>query len=231
MRVKLLILALGLSLSTRAAADVTIRYAPDPPGDGGMVIEADGQGRIRAEIMPGQFLIMRDGDVFIVVPSTPTIARIDDFIAVVSEAGREYRGSRAIQLRSPAADTPYRLSERGPETVGNWPGTRVAIEQVGQHNPDHDIEWVVSSDPALAEVGRIMARIFETQIRIGTAFLGAQPRELTALTLQLEARGAPLRVRNSYRLESVSFDPVPASRFDLPGPVMTREQLRALRPH
>jgi hypothetical protein len=36
---------------------------------------------------------------------------------------------------------------------------------------------------------------------------------------------------DTYRLESVGTDPIPASRFDLPGPVITRDQLRARQPH
>src|SRR5437763_900696 len=68
-RLRLSIFALlGLLASAPAAADITIRYAPDPPGERPLLVEADQEGRIRAEIGPGQLLLMRDSDIFVVTP-------------------------------------------------------------------------------------------------------------------------------------------------------------------
>jgi len=236
MRLHLVLLVLfGLLLpAAPAAADVTIRYTPDPPGDRGMVIEADSQGRIRAETGPGQAIIFRDGDIFMVIPDEdgPTVVRLDDFLAVATEAAQALRQRpNIIHLRPPSPNTHYRLSERGPETVGAWHGTRLAIEELGQHDPAHDVQWVVSNDPALAEAGRIVNRVFDVQNRIFETALGAQPPEFTALFRQMSGRGTPLRVYNFYHLESLGADPVPASRFELPVPALSREQFRARHIH
>ena len=231
MRLPLILFGLfAAALATPAAADMTITYAPDSPGGRGLVIEVDDAGRIRAENGPGQMLIMRDGDIYVVTPGeeTPTVARIDDFLAVAEEGARAFRQSGFLRLPSP--DTHYRLNDRGPQTVGSWPGTLLAIEQVGPHDPELDAQWVVSSDPALAEPGRIVLRVLDVMARLAHALVGDSPPEFMARLNEVRSRGALLRIVRQYRLESVGTDPVPASRFELPGPVLTREQLQARIP-
>ena len=231
MRLQLSIIGLlGLLLSAPAAADVTIRYAPDPPNNRGLLIEADGQGRIRAETGPGELVIIRDGVTYVVTPGAegPRISRLDDFLVIATEAARAFR--QAHPMRSTPPETHYRLSERGPETVGIWPGTRIDIEEIGSTRAESASQWVASSDPALAEAGRIANRVFEVQTRIFATVIW-NPGELVALLQQLRERGAPLRLGGQYRLESLSADPVPAGRFELPGPVLSQAQLRALQPH
>jgi hypothetical protein len=227
MRLRLVLCALvAVAASAPAAADVTLRYAPDVEGGRGLVIEADDAGRIRAETSPGQFLYMRDGEIFVVAPAegTPTVARIDDFVALVEEAGREFQ-QRGI-IHPTTGEGRYRLSDRGPQTVGNWQGTLFVIEQVGPHDADLDYQWVVSRDPDLAALGPIASRVFAAQQRLAAALLGASPTEFSTLLDDPRTRGAILRIVNLYRLESVSNEPVPASRFDLPGRVLSRDQLR-----
>jgi len=231
MRMHLSVLALlGLLLASPAAADVTIRYAPDPPNNRGLIIEADAQGRVRAETGPGQLLITRDGVTYVVTPGEegPRVSRLDDFLVIATEAARAYR--RANPVRTPPPELHYRLRERGPETVGIWPGTRIDIEVIGSTSEDSASQWVTSADPALAEAGRIANGIFEVQSRIFETVI-SNPGELMALLQQLRQRGAPLRLGGQYHLESLSADPVPAGRFDLPGPVLSQAQLRALQPH
>ena len=227
-----LFVLLALTLAAPAAADVTIRYAPVPPSERGLVLEADGAGRMRAEIAPGQLIIIRDGDVFIVTPGAdrPNVSRLDDFLAVATEAARAFR--QAHPLHGPPQERRYRLNERGPATVGPWHGTRLAIEEVGARAPDAGSEWVVSDDPALAEAARIVSRFIEIMYRIDAAIVDFPP-ELPGLLHQLAERGTPLRMTMSetYRLESVGAEPVAADRFALPAPVLTRDQLRARQAH
>ena len=88
MRLHLSMLALlGLLLSAPAAADLTIHYAPEPPSDRPLIIEADGQGRMRADLGAGQLIMMRDGDIFVVTVGEdhPNVVRLDDFLAVAAE--------------------------------------------------------------------------------------------------------------------------------------------------
>jgi hypothetical protein len=227
----------ALLLAAPAAGDVTIRYAPVPPSEHPLIVEADGTGRMRAEIGPSQFIFMRDGDIFVVTPGEgqPIVSRLDDFLVVAGEAASAYRRSPptegAIQLRTPP-QMHFRLAERGQESVGAWRGARFAIEQAGPHNPAFDTIWVASSDPALAEANRAMTRLFQVQFRI-VATVVVLPPEMPAIMRQLAERGVPLRMTmtNTYRLESADAAPVPADHFDLPGPVLTRDQFRARQAH
>ena len=222
---------LGLLLSAPAEADVTLRYVPDAPGTLGILIEADGQGRMRAEIAPGQLFIMRAGETFVVTPGAqgPNVSRLDDFLAVGTETAQAFEASHPV--RNPPPQLHFRLVDRGPQTVGIWPGTRIAVEQIGPHASAQDTEYVVSTDPALAEAGRMANWFFETEGRILVTILRFDRAEFTGVVRQLIARGTPLRVSGRFRLASIGADPVPASRFDLPGPVLSREQLRARQPH
>ena len=58
-----------------------------------------------------------------------------------------------------------------------------------------------------------------------STLLGQTPDMLTELD-GLLARGVPLRMGDQFTLASVSAEAVPAASFELPGPVLTREQLR-----
>jgi len=221
--------ALGLCavlLAAPAAADVTIRYAPDPPGSRALVIEGDNQGRMRAEMGPGQTLIRRDGETFIIIArpgDAPLVARLNDFLGFWAERSAAAAQNGATRLRGPAADSHYRLSERGSETVGAWHGTRRAIEEIGRHDPGRDTIWVVSNDPALAAAAPAATWFFETLTRI---VADAMPAAYINAFRQLNGHGMPLRVYNFYRLQGLSADPIPAARFDLPGPVLSPDQLR-----
>src|ERR1700712_810535 len=89
---------LGFLLPAPAAADVTIHYAPVAPSDHALIIEADGQGRMGAETGPGQFIFMRDGDVFVVTPGEdqPTVSRLNDFLVIAAEVASAYRQSHPM---------------------------------------------------------------------------------------------------------------------------------------
>ena len=221
---------LGLLLSAPAAADVTVRYAPDPPSNRALLVEADGHGRIRAETGPGELFIMRDGVTYVVTPGEegPRVSRLEDFLVIATEAASAFRRSHPMHTTPP--EMHYRLSEGGPQSVGIWPGTRVDVVEVGSRHPQSNVEWVTSSDPALAEAGRAANWVFETQSRILATVIW-NPSELISLLRQLRDRGAPLLLGGQYRLESLGSAPVPAGRFELPGPVLSRAQLRALQPH
>jgi hypothetical protein len=59
------------------------------------------------------------------------------------------------------------------------------------------------------------------------SLLGGEPQAYMALR-GLAGLGAPLRIGNHIRVESVSTDDVPDSQFALPGPVLNREQLQQM---
>lgn len=231
MRFRLAIVAAIAVLGTAspAAADVTVRYAPGREGGQALVIEADDQGRVRAEGGRGQLIIIRDGEIYMTPPTEEDVfaARLEDFFAVGAELFNRMLGE-GLRVTRP---TGYGLNERGPEMVGAWRGTLYSIDPEGAADgpgsAPEGLELVVSSDPALAPATRATSQVFTALIRTFALAFGGAPADLSAHAQDVLGRGAVLRLDRQFRLESVAEGPVAATRFDLPGPVLSRDQLRA----
>ena len=93
------------------------------------------------------------------------------------------------------------------------------------------MDWVISSDPDLAPLGRVFARQFDASTNgmrtmLGST-VGADVENFSEPIRALLARGAPLRMGHILRLERVDNGPIPSSEFQLPSTPLTRAQLEA----
>jgi hypothetical protein len=217
-----------LSLPAAAFADVTIHYVPVGDSNQRITIEADAAGNVRAEAGPGQVILIRaDGQIYLAVPGDEEeFARMGDFVALLDEHRRAHPN---LNIR-PQRPAHFTLEARGEEQVRQWRGTRYVVAEAGPHDPAQDQDAVISADPTLAEAGRAAARVFDAQARGMGAAVGPGQLERMALLRELYGRGFALRVGIIYRVESVSREPVPASRFAIPAPLLSRAEL-ALRLH
>lgn len=210
-----------------ALADVIVHYRPVSDGGRRLTIEADNQGRIRAEDNRGQVILIRDGVAYLVQSNGGEgfVCRLEDFAALSAELLARVFGDGFRR----ALPTGYRLSERGPETIGQWRGTLYALEpiggRVGSDPRSGDIELVVSDDPSLAQAGRATRVVFETLLRMIEA-LGGPRGAVTDQARTVLTHGAVLRMTREFVLEDFVEGPVEASRFEVPGPVLTRDELR-----
>jgi hypothetical protein len=115
----------------------------------------------------------------------------------------------------------------GPETVSGIQGNLYRIVLVNGETRAPPVEMVVATDPRLAPIGREFVRMIESVRPTVVAAAGGEPQLFTALR-GMVGLGAPLRIGNEMRIDSVSTDDVPGSQFALPGPVMSREQLQMM---
>jgi hypothetical protein len=197
-------------------------------------------------------LIVRDGIGYFVSSDRQGrfVGRLDDGIALITEfVGGLMEMMQAMEAQAaanppPAAEgeaapapqqggfarlrtemlAPYEVSERGRETVAGRSGIVYAITPAGGgQGPTLDV--VIATDGDLAPVGREMRRLIGLATAPANALLGQTPDMLTELD-GLLARGMPIRMGQQFTLTAVSADPIPAASFELPGPVLTREQLR-----
>lgn len=255
MRRPLLVAALaGTFLATPALADVTVRYkavipatAPanireNPPS---MTISADGAGQARWEmaapgVMPGGgeggrtpsvALIAREGVGYFVLngpgPNMQIIGRIDDALSLATGLATPLLQGSARDAIQQALRHRVEITPVGPETVSGVQGNLYRIVIVTGETRSQPIEWVVATDPRLAPVGAEFARMTESLRPTVVTVLGGEP-QLYAAIRGMAGLGAPLRIGNEMRLDTVSVDDVPDSQFALPGPVMTREQLQMI---
>lgn len=257
MRLWLPILALAaLGLSSPALADVTARYGGTGKYAPTMSIAVAESGQVRAEAgtpnNPGErvVLIRREGvDYFSAADAQGRfVARTGDLFALANEMIRTVMSQNAGAGIRVLADTRIEIAEGGMETVAGRqgrlyritqvapPAPRPAAAQAGEDAEDEHapapmppLEIVISEDPALAPVGREMVRLFDSANGLVDAVMGTRPA-LVGQIRELLARGTLIRFAGEFRLRNVSTDPIAASAFLLPGPVLTRAQLRARMP-
>jgi hypothetical protein len=232
MRPRLPLLALLLVLQPSAAlADVTVRYSAAGAGGPRLSVAVDDSGQVRAAIWqaPNVTLIRRAGVSYVAYQESRTgtmVARLDDVIALFVDILRSTRDADALQAFREMSAMQLEVREHGAETVAGRPGILYAIRDVNPGAPSAADDVVISTDPELAPVAREMVRFADSVIGALQAAMGSTPEVLTGLRALL-GRGAPLRVGRQFRLEAVSAEPIPAAAFDLPGPVISREQMEA----
>lgn len=249
----LLAVIAGSLFASPALADVTVRYravlpesAPanvreNPPT---LTVSADGDGQARMEMAappgiaggpgttPPSIAFITRENVGYVAATAPggamqMVARMDDVLALVAQfAGPLLQGS-AREGAQMALSQRVEIQPVGPETVNGVRGNLYRVVMINGETRSPPIEVVVATDPRLAPVGQEFARFFESAKPTVVSLLGSEPQIYMALR-GLMGLGAPLRIGNEFRIDTVSTDDVPDSRFALPGPVMTREQLQQM---
>lgn len=253
MRLWLPILALAaLGLPSAASADVTARYAGAGKYAATMNVAVDESGQVRAEAGPPNnaaqriVLIRREGVDYVSAADAQGrfVARTGELFALVGEMIRTSIPQSARDAIRAAADIRFEITPGGMETVAGREGRiyritqiapptpRPASAQAGQEPPGAEmpsLEIVISEDPEIAPVGREMARLFESGLGLADSVTGTRPAAIGQIRALL-ARGTLIRFANELRLRSVRTDPIPDSAFVLPGPVLTRAELRERMP-
>lgn len=210
--------------TTAAASDLTLRYANPEAAEDTMVIERDSAGRIRVSEGERQALIIREGTTYILFtppgPGGRIVARMEDYLAV----GAEMRANmiRAGALTGDVDNTAYRLNDQGDATVGQWRGRSYELSPQGS---GVSLSAIMSGDPALADARALATRAIGELERASRAVL-IYPEQFTRMSTELLGRGMPI-AWNGLRLQSMTTEAVPASRFELPSPALSREALRA----
>ena len=173
---------------------------------------------------------MRDGDTYVVSPGEerPNVSRLDDFLAVATEVGAALPAARHDPLgRRPRLALPVERARP--------PGRRHLAGHAARRRADR---------PARSGDRR---HVCLDRSRSGRGGASREPclrnPEPDRRPSWASPRQNPRRCFDSYATaarrcvwpgniasQASSADPVPASRFDLPGPVLSREQLRARQP-
>lgn len=254
MRRQLLLAILAGSLfASPALADVTVRYravlpesAPanvreNPPT---LTVSADGAGQARMEMAappgiaggpgasPPSIAFITRENVGYVAATAPggamqMVARMDDVLALIAQFAAPLLQGSAREGAQMALRQRVEIQPVGPETVSGVRGNLYRVVMINGETRSPPIDVVVATDPRLAPVGQEFARFFESARPTVVSLLGSEPQIYMALR-GLMGLGAPLRIGNEFRIDTISTDDVPDSRFALPGPVMTREQLQQM---
>jgi hypothetical protein len=249
MRIYSILATLALLTASPTPAQVTARYAS--AFGPGMTVQVDERGRSRISMGNQMAVIHRDGIDYVVMGDLSGIfaVRQEDMIEALAQQARLFAPERS-QTES-AADTQQRGERQAPqaapdpiplppgfsaprangmETVGGRTGTVWTLAPPGEDNSLAG-DFVVSDDPALAPIGRVIARQYGASAgalsRMVPGTSGLEGRSFSDLYGPIFARGTIIRFGRQMRLESVDIGPVPASAFELPTEVLTRERFVA----
>ena len=212
--VKLLLAGLVLLLPLPAFADVTAHYAVTGSNET-IVIAVDDGGNLRADIADKLSIIRHDGVDYVMIADAGgemKIARLADVLAML--AAQLPHDDKLPMLH-------FTLSEEGGEAVAGYPGMLLKFgpeSPAGEEAGKRLIDVVLSNDPRLVPVGDFFRRLFGMANPVIEAALGEG--NFDEVGTQLLARGTPLRIGKAFALASIDTGDIPASQFELPGPVL-----------
>jgi hypothetical protein len=252
MRRLLAIFALiGLGASAPAWADVTLRYRPLLPATASaqarqaaptLTVAADDAGQARIEMAapagrpgaapgeraPSVALITREGVGYFALngpqPGQQLVARQEDALALLTPMARGLAAGSGREGVQQMMRQRVEIVPLGAETVAGVRGRLYRIVMVSGETRSPPIEIVLSNDSRLAPAGRELMRLADSLRPVLIAVMEGEPQVYAAMRALL-GQGTPLRIANAFALDSISTEDVPNSRFALPGPVLTREQL------
>lgn len=209
-----LVLLLTLALPAQADTKAVYRAA------GGITLTVEtAKGNVRTS-MEGEarYSLILGGAGYIVTPQPGGVIvdRAEDLTAVMAERGKlPESGARGLPVGS--------FFQRGTATIHDRTGTAWFMK-IGDTTSPKPF-WVISNDPALAELGPAMLAHFN--LGLSMAAPGSMSPVMIDRFRAVLRTGAPLVFSILLELTSVSHDPIPADRFALPAPPETRDQLRA----
>lgn len=228
----------GIAAPARAGLKAT--YVADLPKDSPkalndmrMIVYIDDAGHDRTDIVVNGkvtgSVVYRDGESYLIdrrADGTVIVSRQSDLTAVTAETFRALTDKWKLP-KGAAPAMMYRLVDLGPATVNGRSGTRYGLIQTNAaKGVEPNFQYVISADPALAPLGRIMLRqVAASQQALAAALPGET--NMFALMSGILSKGAPLRMERLMSLDTVeTLNPDP-TLFDLPGPVETIDQVRA----
>lgn len=229
------VLALVL-LATPALADITAVYQVQH-GAAKMTIEVADDGDVRSDMNArGGSYFLRTGSqdyTIIATPSGPVADRQADLIAATVAVALE----RDPHLKERMRAMPRQLAGRqffvegGTVSINGRPGSAYILNPTPPSTESGTIA-VISHDSSLAPLGPALAQQFAGSEQAMVATAGYLPPELDQLNRILKS-GGPLAFAG-MALTEVSHVPIPAARFQLPGPPESlgqiEKRLRAATP-
>lgn len=210
----LLLLALA---PAQARADLTATYVTtDTHRSSTIEIAANGDFRTVGG-RSGREMIFRGGETYSIETKANgiVVTRISDLFKVIAELNAAQAGVARMTVSAVPA-----IARKGSVTIHGRLGDAYYAVEPGGRLSTHPLV-VISHDPALAPLGKVLVRLL-TLPQGGAG--RSRDSNVAALTAVLES-GAPI-LSPDGELRSVSFAPIPAEHFALPGPPQSLDAVR-----
>jgi hypothetical protein len=221
-----LVICLFFGLAGPALADITAVYER-PAAKFKMTVEIATNGDVRGDITgkPGVYCLTRNGQGYFVIQTSSGVLvdRVEDegaAVKIVAEKRLNPSFLALMKSAGPAMANIGHLLTKGDDVVVQ--GRKGAPYYfAGPRRPEIAPVVVMSSDPELAPLGAAMAHQFAMSDNL--QFVAApNPFNLEVETIMRS--GAPIEFAGA-ELTTVSHDPIPPSRFELPASAESREDI------
>lgn len=215
--------ALLLAACSTGPKDMTAQYSLGQDATLTAKVAANGDGRLD---QGDQVMIRKGGKDYVVLTDSQGrfAATVDDFVGTMGEMMRE----AGVPQVAPAGQPEFDLVRQGDETVAEKKGElwKVRAKPVaGKPGPAiNEIEVVVSTDPAYANLAAVMRLQSKLSLAIEAQRGGASP--LAKRIDEVLGKGLVLRFGDQLKLKSLTQAPIDAGDFALPA-VVDRTALKA----
>lgn len=211
-----LLICIFLCFAGPALADTTAVYEA-PAANFRMTIQIAANGDMRGDIagQPGVYFLTLSGQGYFVIQTSSGVVvdRVEDEVAALKIVAEKRLNASFKAMMEAAADPELanlKLTKGDEIVVQGRKGTPYYFP--GPLSPASRPVVVTSSDPELAPIGIAMAR--QSAMLNSLQFMGPP----SGLSLELDAimkGGAPIALAGA-ELTTVSYEPIPPSRFELP---------------
>jgi hypothetical protein len=217
-----------------ARADIKAVYVDLESNSTMMTVYVDNAGRSRIEREDRIFLIDGAGERFDIRREKSggplLVMRQRDETRAIVERWTEVMKT----LPAPDGDLmplAFNVAVWGPTVVGDRPGMAYSLKMAGGENffggadDPRFGDTVISTDPALAPIGKALASEMESSSDALAPVRGTSNADLKLF--EIFRKGTPIRFVGG-RLDTVANAPLDPALFDLPGPVLSPDQVRAV---
>lgn len=209
-----ILLGAALMMASSAQADTIATYR-NAAANFSMTVEIASNGDIRARTAKRTYYFVGGKDYFVDRDDSGVIVmRVDDIATLMAE-----QFSKLGDPRSGSAT--QNLVRKGDASIGKWTG-EAYYGQVADGRLSAKPVVVISREPALTQLGKALARQYAKSVGLLDKVTG-RPR--ISNMYQILSSGAPISLAGA-ELESVTFEPIPKSEFDLPAPPASTDQIR-----
>lgn len=203
----------------------------DAAKSGQLVVEVADNGDARiGEPDSSDYGLMIGGHFYIVgsQDGKAMVARIEDVGAAVDRVVPPIFHDLLTETAAASKLPAHLQSEAGAEqTVGGRAGRVYHIRGLDSGNPAKAADYVISTDPALAPVGRALEQFMNAALVPAAVSMGAAIPELIGETREIFALGTPIDVGGRFRLDHVDSVDVAPGRLALPTAPATVDSLVA----
>jgi len=167
------------------------------------------------------------GKSFYLVKTTPEgsveVVRVDDMATAIGKAMPPLFAALFSEAARAQPATPPKVVKGGTRTVAGFPG-QVYKVTMGGSQPE-TTEFVMSSAPELAPVGRAIGLFMESTMLMAAPLLGEMATEMVKEMRSVFSLGTPLEAAGRFRLLSAGPADVPAARVTLPAEPLSLDEI------